>query len=262
MSEWDAEAYAHVSSLQRWVAEKSLARVRLDGGERVLDLGCGDGKITAAIAARLPHGTVLGVDASRSMIDFATKAHAPAAHPNLSFQVADAARLAFVEAFDLIVSFNCLHWVHDQAAVLRGIRAALAPTGRTHLRFVSRGERRALEDMIEETRRTPAWAAYFTDYRAPYVHWTPEEYRTLAERSGLRVDALEVQQEAWDFRSRAAFVAFARATFVEWTRLLPAERQLEFIDDVLDRYRRIGDGSPSQADVFTFYQMEAELRRA
>jgi len=255
MTEWNAAAYAQVSALQKWLAEKSLAGLALDGAERVLDVGCGDGKITAEIAGRVPSGAVLGVDASSEMVAFAARAFPPAAYPNLSFQTADAARLPFAERFDLVVSFNCLHWVRDQDAALRGICAALAPTGRTHLRFVARGARRALEDVIEDTRRAPAWASHFADYRTPYVHSTPDEYRALAVRNGLRVESLDVQQERWDFQSRAAFVRFAEATFVEWTRMIDADRRAQFIADVLDRYA-------PQDNVFTFYQLEAVLCRA
>jgi trans-aconitate 2-methyltransferase len=261
MTEWDADAYRHVSALQRWLAEKSLANVELRGDERILDLGCGDGTITAEIAARQPRATVLGVDASRAMVACAARTFPPAAHPNLAFRVADAAQLPFADAFDLVVSFNCLHWVRDQAAALRGIRAALAPGGHTHLRLVARGARRSLEAVIEETRRSAAWAPYFVDYRTPYVHLTPDEYGALARESGLCVERIDMQQEAWDFQSHPAFVHFAEATFVEWTRLIPADARADFIADVLDRYRLLGDGTPAQADVFTFYQMEVVARR-
>lgn len=64
MTEWDARVYNRVSALQRWLAEKSPVSLALDGGERVLDLGCGDGTITAEIARRVPRGSVLGVDAT------------------------------------------------------------------------------------------------------------------------------------------------------------------------------------------------------
>jgi len=261
VTEWDAQAYNRVSALQQWLAEKSLALLSLDGDERVLDLGCGDGKVTVEIAQRLPRGSVMGVDASHAMIAFATEKFPTSTHPNLTFQVADAAQLPFADQFDLVVSFNCLHWVHDQAAALRGMGATLVASGRTHLRFVPRGVRKSLEDVIEDTRRTPAWAGYFPDYQPPYIHVMPDEYRALAEKSGMRVERLDVQQEAWDFESRDAFVHFARATFVEWTRLLPPDRHDAFIDEVLDRYRQVGDGSPDQANVFTFYQMEVVLRR-
>jgi trans-aconitate 2-methyltransferase len=261
VTEWDAQAYNRVSTLQQWLAEKSLLRVPLNGDERVLDLGCGDGKITVEIARRVPRGSVVGVDASHTMIAFAAQKFPATTYPNLTFRVADAAQLPFAEQFDLVVSFNCLHWVRDQAAALRGIRTALVPSGRSHLRFVSRGARRSLEDVIEDTRRAPAWAAYFPDYQPPYVHLTPDEYRALAESNGLRVERLDVQQENWDFGSREAFVHFAEATFVEWTRLLPPDRHGGFIDEVLDRYRQLRDGSADQANVFTFYQMEVVLRR-
>lgn len=254
MTEWNAQAYSQISKLQEWLAEKSLTSVPLHGDERVLDLGCGDGKVTAAIAARLPGGSVLGADASHDMVTFASRTYPPSAHPNLAFRVADASHLPFAAQFDLVVSFNCLHWVRDQAAALRGIGAALRSPGRTHLRMVARGSRRSLEAVIEDTRQSGAWAQYFPGYEAPFAHFTPEEYRDLAIQAGLRVERIEIQQEAWDFATRDAFGQFAAGTFVEWTRLIPTERHLEFINDVLDRYEPKGN-------VFTFYQMEVTLRR-
>ena len=262
MTEWDAGVYNRISALQRWLAEKSLASLTLDGGERVLDVGCGDGTITAEIALRLPRGSVLGVDASHAMVTVASERFPGTTHPNLAFRVADAASLDVGDRFDLVVSFNCLHWVRDQAAALRGIRAALVPSGRTHLRLVPQGRRRSLEDVIENTVSTPPWAPYFHEHRPPYLHLTPDTYRALAERCGLLTERLDVQQEAWDFGSRAEFVHFADVTFVEWTRSIPAPRHEAFINDVLDRYRQVDDGSSSQADVFTFYQMEIVLRPA
>jgi SAM-dependent methyltransferase len=146
-TEWDAETYREVSALQEWLAAKSLASLTLNGGERVLDVGCGDGRISAAIAAHLPSGSVLGVDASQHMVDFAAAAFPPAEHSNLRFAVADAAALHLGPEFDLAVSFNALHWVLDLPAALRGLHAALAPGGRALLRFVPAGTRRSLEDV-------------------------------------------------------------------------------------------------------------------
>jgi trans-aconitate 2-methyltransferase len=72
MTEWNAESYSRQSSLQQAMAEEQLSSLTLEGSERILDVGCGDGKITAAIAARVPRGSVLGVDPSRDMIAFAS----------------------------------------------------------------------------------------------------------------------------------------------------------------------------------------------
>jgi len=259
MTEWNASEYNRRSALQKWLADKSLAGLDLRGSERVLDVGCGDGKITAEIAERLPGGSVVGVDSSTRMIEFARE-HFVADHANLGFAVADAVCLFYRDAFDLVVSFNALHWVADQAAALRCIRDAMHPTGRSLLQLVSKGVRKSLEDVIEETCADPRWSRYFVDYHQPYLHMTPEAYRRLAESCGLRVDHVDVALEAWDFGSPEAFADFGAVTFVEWTRRIPAAEQRDFIADALDRYRRVGDGSAADAAVFHFYQMRIALR--
>ena len=260
MTEWNASDYYERAAPQKWLADKSLAELDLGGAERVLDVGCGDGKVTTLIAERVPRGSVVGIDPSTRMIDFARQ-HFLGGHPNLSFAVGDATRLEFRGAFDLIVSFNALHWVSDQAAALRCIREALAPEGRALLQFVSRGERKPLEDVIEETTRNPRWSGYFSTHRPPYLHLPPQEYRQVAGRCGLRVERLDTTLEAWDFGSRAAFAAFAQVTFVEWTRIIPPAERRDFIADVLDRYQELSDGSAADAAVFHFYQLRIALRR-
>jgi len=129
MTEWNASDYSRQSSLQQAMAEEQLSRLTLEGGERILDVGCGDGKITAEIAAQVPRGSVLGVDPSRDMIAFASSHFGPPALTNVRFEVADVRRLPFQKEFDLVVSFNALHWVPEQGQALASIHAALRPGG-------------------------------------------------------------------------------------------------------------------------------------
>jgi hypothetical protein len=70
---------------------------------------------------------------------------------------------------------------------------------------------------------------------------------------------LHVEEKAWDFKDRETFVAFARATFVEWTQRLPESEWEAFITDVVDRYQSVAANSPQEANTFKFYQMEVEL---
>ncbi len=259
MTEWNASDYSRQSSLQEAMAGEILTLLDLGGAERILDVGCGDGKITARIAERVPRGSVLGVDPSRDMIAFASGHFAPSAGSNLRFEVADARRLPYRREFDLVVSFNALHWVPEQEDALRSIRSALRPGDRAILRFVPQGERKSLEDVIEDVRGSADWTDDFRGFQCPYTHPTAEEYRALAERNGLRVDGIRVRDEAWDFRTRGAFTAFCRATFIAWTSRLPEARWDRFIDDVLDRYRAMAAGRPEEANTFKFYQMDVAL---
>src|SRR5271163_4930408 len=118
MTEWKASEYERISALQHTMAEEVLALLSLKGDERVLDIGCGNGKNTSEIAARVPRGSVVGVDFSTNMIAFARSQYV-ASHPNLKFEVADARHLPFGPEFDLVVSFNALHWVPEQELALR-----------------------------------------------------------------------------------------------------------------------------------------------
>jgi trans-aconitate methyltransferase len=261
MTEWNADDYARQSSLQLAMANEQLRMLTLAGSESVLDVGCGDGKITARIAERAPAGSVLGVDPSRDMIGFATSHFPPQAHSNLRFEVADARSLPFRNEFDLVVTFNALHWVPEQEAAWRSILASLKPGGRVIGRMVSKGSRKSLEDVLEDTRQQPRWEKYFSGFRKPYIHLTPEEFQALAKGCGFEVQRLHVEDKAWDFQSRAGFVAFGEATFVEWTRRIPKGEWHEFINDVLDRYQIVAAQNPSEASTFKFYQMGFELRK-
>jgi trans-aconitate 2-methyltransferase len=259
MTEWDAVEYARISGLQAAMAEEVLALLDLEGSERVLDIGCGDGKITAEIAARVPRGSVLGVDASRAMISSATSHFGPAIRPNLRFEVADARLLPFRNEFNLVVSFNALHWIPEQDAALRSIRSALTSDGRALLRLVPLGERKSVETVIEETRQSSRWSAYFQDFHDPYLHLTPEQYAGAAVRNGLRVLRIHTEAKAWDFKSRDAFFAFCSVGFVEWTRRMPETDRPEFINDVLDRYQSVAVDHAGEENTFKFYQMDVTL---
>jgi hypothetical protein len=96
-------------------------------------------------------------------------------------------------------------------------------------------------------------------FQRPYVHLTPEAYQALAAQHGLRVIALQLKAEAWDFMTRAAFLVFCLTTCVEWTRLLPEDKLQAFITEVLDRYRTVAADIPQEENISKFNQLEVVL---
>jgi trans-aconitate 2-methyltransferase len=256
MAEWVASEYARISGLQQAMAAEVLSLLDLQAAKRVLDVGCGNGKVTAEIASGVSQGTVVGVDSSADMIAFAVSHYC--AQPNLRFEVADARRLPFRDEFDLVVSVNALHWIPEQDQALRSIRSAMKSNGVAHFRLVPAGKRKSLENVIEETRRSSRWARYFQRFSDPYLHLTAEEYGALAERAGLHVRRIHTEDKAWDFGSRSAFLAFGSVTFVEWTQFIPEAERLDFVSDVLDRYRIVA----CEENTFKFYQMDVTLSAA
>src|SRR5580700_8966364 len=129
---WDSSLYDDRHSFV-WRAGASLVEL-LDPkpGERILDLGCGTGHLTAKIAEAGVE--VTGLDSSTSMI-----AQARQNFPGLKFSLADARDFRFDRPFDAVFSNAALHWIHDAEAVVRSIAAALRPGGRFVLEMGVRG---------------------------------------------------------------------------------------------------------------------------
>jgi trans-aconitate methyltransferase len=251
MTEWNATLYRERSSLQQAMAAEVLQALVVRGLEQVLDVGCGDGRITTEIARRVPDGYVVGVDASSNMIELASRQTGP----NLRFEVADARSLPFHHEFDLVVSFNALHWIHEQDLALASIHRSLKPGGTAHLRLVPMGPRKSIETVLEETRNSPAWSKYFSGFRDPYLRLSQEEYCSLARKSAFRIERVQTESKAWDFGTRAEFFAFSSVTMVEWTKRLPEALRSVFINDVLERYQAVAAEKPGEENTFKFYQM-------
>ncbi len=253
---WSGADYAQHSSLQEAMAVQALGLLDLRGNERVLDIGCGDGRISARIAAqRVPQGSVCGTDASADMIAFAQREHG--AVPNLQFSTIDARQLHFDASFDAAVSFNALHWVPDLLPALLGLRAALRPDGKAWVRLVTQGPVISLEAVAEKVRHEAAWAPLYVGFDDPYLRLGPEQVATLASSAGLGVLSLHTRLAQWDFGSRAALFGFCSAGFGAWTHRLPQERRDDFVGEVLDHYVATREGvAPT---VFRYYQTDLAL---
>lgn len=254
MADWDGAGYAGISGLQRAMATASLEDVAVDGTERVLDVGCGDRYVTRVIASRVPNGSVLGVDLSPRMVEAACTADDQLA--NVSFQVGDVTTMAFGADFDLVVSFNALHWVADQETAYRNIPAALKPTGRALVQFVCHGRRPSVERVAMEVMGDPRWAPAFAGFEQPFVHIDPDDLPSIAGSAGLEVTQQSVVDREWDFGSRDRFAQWCAVGFSDWTSRLPAADVSAFVGAVVERYEAVV-GRPG---LFRFLQLRAELR--
>ena len=175
--QWNAAGYA---SRARFVAELAAPLVDLldpRPGEHVLDLGCGDGVLTAEIHAR--GAMVVGVDASSEMA-------AAARDRGLDARVMRGEAIAFSERFDAVFSNAALHWMRDLDAVFAGVARALKPAGRFVAEMGGEGNVasvvRALEGALgRRGLRAPS----------PWIFPSPQAVASLLSRHGFRIETLE-----------------------------------------------------------------------
>lgn len=125
----DAKHYVRNSSLQNGLAKTILSNYRLSQDAHILDVGCGDGRITAELANHANQGRVIGLDPSPSMIEFASGNFKKTKFPNLHFQLGMAEDIAFPQQFDLIVSFSCFHWLKNPKKAIRRLSSSLKQGG-------------------------------------------------------------------------------------------------------------------------------------
>jgi trans-aconitate 2-methyltransferase len=177
-TEWNSAAYHQVSNPQFEWGLKVLERVQVRGDERVMDAGCGSGRLTKKLLDRLPHGQVVGVDLSQNMLDQATE-HLEQYAGRISFVRADLANLPFDNEFDGIFSTASFHWVKNHDALFASLARSLKPSGWI---VAQCGGGPNLADVHARTERLMNLAKYkrfFEDWPDP---WEFADDKTTADR--------------------------------------------------------------------------------
>ena len=156
--DWDARSYEEVATGVIALGREVLERLPLDGGETVLDAGCGPGRITEALVARLPRGRVIGVDASPAMI--AAASERLGGDPRVRLCVGDLATFELGETVDAVLSTATFHWISDHDALFGRLRAALRPGGRLVAQCGGEGNIAAVRAAIDRAAGRPPFAAH------------------------------------------------------------------------------------------------------
>ena len=183
---WNAADYAANSAAQQIWARELIAQLHLRGDEHILDVGCGDGKVTAEIARAVPKGSVTGIDASPEMIGFARKTFPPSKIPNLKFQIMDARHIRLARRFDVVFSSSVLHWVDDHPAFLRGAAACLRPGGRLVVSCGGKGNAQDVFVALRPEMRLKRWREFFRKMEKPYFFYGPADYEKWLPHFGFK----------------------------------------------------------------------------
>jgi trans-aconitate methyltransferase len=253
---WKGDEYAKNSESQKSSADDFLKAAQLQGVHSILDVGCGDGKITAALARAIPQGSVIGVDISSSMIETAKVLTSN----NLSFQVQDAAQIDFDSQFDLITSFTVMQWVLEQSQALQRFEKALKPGGKLWIQMPT-GLPIAMQQALEKTLSSDKWKSYFTQFSPPWRFYQPEEYRNLLVNAHFIPTRLDVVTKHEKFPSRAVFHGFLKQWF-PYLRPLPADQKEAFLTELLDHYLTILPVDEQGRVSFIIDRLEVEATKA
>lgn len=235
----NAQHYRRHSKLQLGLASELLSSYKFKSTATVLDVGCGDGRITEEIAERLPKGKVIGIDASENMIELAKASYPRKEHPNLQFFQSKAEDYKTKEKFDTIVSFSCFHWVRKAPQALKQLCSYLKPGGDLLILTYPRESKyyQFMQEALQDYPKYAKLAAYHTMLAIL-------EYKKILTSCGVEFQKFEARKLHASYKNKKAIKDYVRGWLASYVPLpeslhdeyldLVAEKSLAYAEDLGD----------------------------
>jgi SAM-dependent methyltransferase len=222
-SKWNAGDYARVGGFVAELGGAALDLLDPQPGERILDVGCGEGTLTRRIVER--GATVTGIDNSLEMVR--------ASHANgVEALVVDAADISFDSEFDAAFSNAVLHWVLDKNAAAAGIFRSLKPSGRFAGEMGGEGNLQKLRDALDEELIIRGYAP---PIEASNWYASPEEFASVYEAAGFReIDARLIERPTPIEHGVAAWVTTFRRGWLD-RAAVPEDERADIASAIADR---------------------------
>lgn len=173
--EFDGKLYEKASIFQQEWGNELISELNLKGNEDILDLGCGNGLLTANLARLVPNGNVIGVDASEGMIEVAKEKE----ENNLKFLLMDLNEIDLNRQFDFIFSNATLHWIKNHNQLWTKIHKLLNPNGFVRFNFAADGNSSHFIKVIKETIVFEEYKKYFSGFQWPWYMPSVDEYENI-----------------------------------------------------------------------------------
>ena len=241
-TKWDAKDYAKQSSAQFKWAKELIDRISLTGQESILDIGCGDGKITALLSQKCKK--MVGIDASKEMIQEASAQYRT--YENLSLYQKDASKLNFQNEFDLIFSNATLHWIKDHTPVLKGVYESLKPGGKFFFSFAGKGNAKDFDPIIKQMFNDKKWSIYFKQLNTKWQFLSARRFKRqflsarrfkkLLIKAGLRPSRVTLVPKDMVHENRSGLEGWVRTTWHPYMNLVPEQLKNDFVTELVSRY--------------------------
>lgn len=238
--EWNAESYHRVSAPQTAWGRRVLSRLTLRGDERVIDAGCGTGRLTGELMARLPQGRLIAIDRSWNMLLTARANLRPEFGARISYVRVELPRLPFSGWADLVFSTATFHWVRDHEALFAEILAALSRGGRLFAQCGGGPNLRAAHALAEEVMRQEPFAGYFRDWTGVWEFSSAEQAAARLHAAGFVDVTTSLEPAPTTLADEASYREFVTTVIYNphLERLPPGPLRRRFIDEVTMRAAR------------------------
>lgn len=234
MKEWDAASYHRVSAPQTAWGERVLSRLTLRGDERVVDAGCGTGRLTAGLLRRLPHGRLIAIDRSWNMLLTARANLRPEFGARLAFARVELPHVPFVGCCDLIFSTATFHWVRDHEALFAALHTALIPGGRLFAQCGGGPNLARAHALAASVMQSPDFADDFRDWGGAWEFSSAERAAERMRAAGFVDVQTSLEEAPTTLADETSYREFVTTVIYHQhlAAIGDAERRVRFIDEV------------------------------
>lgn len=234
--EWNAAAYHRVSGPQTAWGRRLLDRLAVEGDERVVDAGCGTGRLTAELMTRLPRGRLIAIDRSWNMLLTARANLRPEFGDRIFYVRVELPWLPFAGWADLVFSTATFHWIRDHETLFGEIRRSLRPGGRLVAQCGGGPNLSGAHRVAEDVMRSAAFEQYYLDWSPLWEYSTPDLAADRLRRAGFVDVTTSLEPAPTTLADEASYREFV-TTVIYNPHLapLPADLRARFIDEVTAR---------------------------
>jgi trans-aconitate 2-methyltransferase len=253
MADWDAAKYHRISDPQLAWGRAVVAKLAPVSGERILDVGCGTGRLTEEIAG-VSGVTVIALDASAAMLAEASRRARPRSQAPVdglrtfpAYVQGDGAALPFAAAFDAVFSNATFHWVSDHGRLFQSVHGALKPGGRLVAQCGGAGNLRQLYGRARLLMANPRYAPYYVGWTDPVRFEGIEATERRLQAAGFTDIDVTLVPAPTRFDAPEKFAEFIASVCLrhELARL-PPDRRDPFVDELT--VMAAGDEAPLTLD--------------
>ena len=246
--EWDSEAYQRISAPQYSWGQKVLTRLRLRGDERVLDAGCGTGRLTGELLDQLPHGHVVALDLSQNMAAAARDQLTLRFGSRVQSVVADLQHLPFHNVFDCIFSTASFHWVPDHDLLFKSLYGTLKLGATLIAQCGGQGNLARFRERVAKLSQADIFRQFLGDYRDAWIFADPETTESRLKNAGFVDIKTWLEPAPTLFENAAAYCEFVSTAVLHrhLERFPDASLRKQFLDDLAAD--AAGDDPPFELD--------------
>ena len=247
---WDASTYHRVSAPQELWGRQLAKAYDWRGDERVMDAGCGSGRVSVAVLDRIPDGRLIGVDMDANMIDRARESLAgPLEDGKAELHQGDLLEFAIETPVDVVFSNAVFHWILDHDRLWKRVFSWLKPGGRLWTQCGGQGNLTRSYELVRELSARPPYIDRLKDRQPAHCFASVEETRARLHCAGFEELDVYLEEMPAEFKSAADFEPFNRSIILRhlreplgddlWDRFVGEwlERHLDLYGTTLDYVR-------------------------